>query len=57
MGVDRGFHAWTPAPSAEQQRDRELVSYVDQALEALEGGRAVPVSRTEAYGCSVKYGS
>ncbi len=47
----------SPDGEGESPTDGKLVSYVDQALEALEGGRAVPVSRTEAYGCSVKYGS
>lgn len=47
----------SPDGEGESPSDGKLVRYVDQALEALEGGRAVPVSRTDAYGCSVKYGS
>lgn len=35
----------------------KLVNYVDAALEALAAGKPVQVSETEAYGCSVKYGS
>jgi peroxiredoxin len=34
-----------------------LVSYVDQTLAELGAGKPVSVSRTEAYGCTVKYGS
>ena len=35
----------------------KLVNYVEQALEALGSGAAVPTRETRAYGCSVKYGS
>lgn len=33
----------------------KLVSYVDQAVDALAAGQPVPVRETKAYGCSVKY--
>lgn len=32
-------------------------NYVVEAVEAAKAGRPVPVARTEAYGCSVKYGA
>jgi peroxiredoxin len=35
----------------------KLKNYVDAALEAVAAGREVATPRTEAYGCSVKYGS
>lgn len=35
----------------------KLIKYVDAALEDLASGRPVKISRTRAYGCSVKYGN
>ncbi|MCL4751594.1 MAG: redoxin family protein [Myxococcales bacterium] len=47
----------SPDGEGESPSDGKLVRYVEQALEAVKAGRAVPVAKTEAYGCSVKYGS
>jgi peroxiredoxin len=36
-------------------RKESPLNYVDQALEALVAGKAVPTASTDPYGCSVKY--
>jgi len=41
-----------PAPSGDPRTAR---NYLKEALEALLSGKAVPVSKTRPYGCSVKY--
>jgi peroxiredoxin len=45
------------SPDAEGQSPTsgKLVNYVDQTLRALRTNEPVPVSETEAYGCTVKY--
>jgi peroxiredoxin len=47
------------SPDGEQASPQggKLLNYVDQALEDLKAGRTVETKETEAYGCSVKYGS
>ena len=47
------------APDAEGQSPTsgKLVNYVDAALSDIAAGRPVATPETEAYGCSVKYGS
>ena len=35
----------------------KLINYVDAALSDVDAGRPVATPETEAYGCSVKYGS
>ena len=47
------------SPDAEKKSapDGKLVNYVDAALSDLDAGRPVATPETEAYGCSVKYGS
>jgi peroxiredoxin len=58
-GVLRYAGAIDNSPDAEGKSptgDR-LVNYVDEALSDLAAGRAVRTPTTEAYGCTVKYGS
>jgi hypothetical protein len=45
----------SPDGEGESPTDGKLVSYVEEALSALEAKRPVATAKTEAYGCSVKY--
>jgi len=47
------------SPDAEKKSAEggTLINYVDAAVEAISGGKAVKTSQTKAYGCGVKYGS
>jgi peroxiredoxin len=45
------------APMGEVDGDAPKVSYVEQALADLRGGKPVAPAQTKAYGCSVKYAS
>jgi peroxiredoxin len=47
----------SPDGEGESPTSGQLVNYVEQALDDLRGGTAVRTPRTEAYGCSVKYGA
>jgi peroxiredoxin len=47
----------SPDGEGESPTSGALVNYVTQALGDVRAGRAVQVPSTEAYGCSVKYGS
>jgi hypothetical protein len=44
-------------PSAQVEDVKIARNYVDDVLTALADGKPVSVSRTRAYGCTVKYGS
>jgi peroxiredoxin len=55
--VYRGAIDNSPDGEGESPEDGKLVNYVDAALADLALGRAVAKPETEAYGCSVKYGS
>jgi peroxiredoxin len=47
----------SPDGEGESPTSGQLVNYVEQALDDLRAGRAVRTPRTEAYGCTVKYGA
>jgi peroxiredoxin len=47
----------SPDAEGESPEGGKLVNYVESALDELGAGKPVTVSRTKAYGCSVKYGS
>jgi peroxiredoxin len=53
--VYRGAIDNSPDGEGESPTGGKLVNYVDQALDDLAAKRAVAVSETKAYGCSVKY--
>jgi peroxiredoxin len=55
--VYRGAIDNSPDGEGESPEGGKLVNYVDAALGDLAAGRAVTKPETEAYGCSVKYGS
>jgi peroxiredoxin len=55
--VYRGAIDNSPDGEGESPEGGKLVNYVDAALADLAAGRAVAHPETEAYGCSVKYGS
>jgi len=43
------------APLGKTPEGKELVNYVDKALDELTAGRGVTTKKTQPYGCSVKY--
>ena len=43
------------APLGKIPEDKELVNYVDKALEELTSGKTVSIAKTKPYGCTVKY--
>ena len=47
----------SPDGEGESPKDGKLVNYVEQALSAVAAGKAVEPAETEAYGCTVKYGT
>ena len=47
----------SPDGEGESPTGGQLVNYVEQALDDLRTGKAVRTPRTEAYGCTVKYGA
>lgn len=53
----RGAIDNSPDAEGESPAGGKLINYVDTALTDLEAGRPVATPETEAYGCSVKYGS
>jgi peroxiredoxin len=53
--VYRGAIDNSPDGEGQSPEGGKLVNYVDAALEDLAAGRAVKISDTKAYGCSVKY--
>jgi peroxiredoxin len=53
--VYRGAIDNSPDAEGESPTGGKLVNYVDATMKDLAAGRAVSVSSTEAYGCSVKY--
>lgn len=55
--VYRGAIDNSPDGEGETPKDGKLVNYVDAALAAVAAGTPVSTAETEAYGCSVKYGS
>jgi peroxiredoxin len=55
--VYRGAIDNSPDAEGQSPAGGTLVNYVDQALSELAQGKPVSVPETEAYGCSVKYGS
>lgn len=55
--VYRGAIDNSPDAEGESPTGGKLVNYVDAALSDLTAGRPVATPETEAYGCSVKYGS
>jgi peroxiredoxin len=55
--VYRGAIDNSPDGEGESPEGGKLVNYVDAALADLAAGRPVSKPETEAYGCSVKYGS
>jgi len=55
--VYRGAIDNSPDAEGQSASGGKLVNYVDAALADLEAGRPVATPETEAYGCSVKYGS
>ena len=55
--VYRGAIDNSPDAEGESPTGGKLVNYVDAALADLAAGRPVATPETEAYGCSVKYGS
>jgi peroxiredoxin len=55
--VYRGAIDNSPDAEGESPTGGKLVNYVDAALSDLAAGRPVATPETEAYGCSVKYGS
>lgn len=55
--VYRGAIDNSPDGEGESPTGGKLVNYVDEALTAVAAGKPVANAETEAYGCSVKYGS
>ncbi|MBK9259888.1 MAG: thioredoxin family protein [Polyangiaceae bacterium] len=55
--VYRGAIDNSPDGEGESPTDGKLRNHVESAVEDLLAGRAVQVTDTKAYGCSVKYGS
>jgi peroxiredoxin len=55
--VYRGAIDNSPDGEGESPQGGSLVNYVVAALDDLAGGRPVKTQQTDAYGCSVKYGS
>lgn len=55
--VYRGAIDNSPDGEGESPEGGKLVNYVDAALADVAAGRSVAKPETEAYGCSVKYGS
>jgi peroxiredoxin len=55
--VYRGAIDNSPDGEGESPKSGTLVNHVDVALSELAQGKPVSVADTEAYGCSVKYGS
>ncbi|HET9955165.1 MAG TPA: thioredoxin family protein [Polyangiaceae bacterium] len=55
--VYRGAIDNSPDGEGESPSGGKLVNYVEAALTDLGAGRAVSTPETEAYGCTVKYGS
>jgi peroxiredoxin len=53
--VYRGAIDNSPDGIGESPSDGKLVSYVDETIAAVRGGKPVSVTETKAYGCSVKY--
>jgi peroxiredoxin len=53
--VYRGAIDNSPDGVGESPSDGKLVSYVDETVAAVQGGKPVAVAETKAYGCSVKY--
>ncbi|HCO92406.1 MAG TPA: thioredoxin family protein [Phycisphaerales bacterium] len=43
------------APLGRLPKDKELINYVDEALNELVSGNTVSIAKTKPYGCSVKY--
>ncbi|MBN2594638.1 MAG: redoxin domain-containing protein [Sedimentisphaerales bacterium] len=43
------------APLGKVPENKELVNYVDKALEELTSGKTVSIAKTKSYGCTVKY--
>ena len=43
------------SPLGKASGGKEVINYVDKALEELTTGRRVSMAKTEPYGCSVKY--
>ena len=55
--VYRGAIDNSPDAEGESPSGGKLINYVDAALADLDAGRPVAAPETQAYGCSVKYGS
>jgi hypothetical protein len=55
--VYRGGIDNSPDGEGESPRGGSLVNYAEAALDDLASSRPVHVPESEAYGCSVKYGS
>ena len=55
--VYRGAIDNSPDGEGESPTGGKLINYVDAALSDITAGRPVGTAETEAYGCSVKYGS
>jgi peroxiredoxin len=55
--VYRGAIDNSPDGEGESPKSGSLVNHVDVALSELTQGKPISVAETEAYGCSVKYGS
>ena len=55
--VYRGAIDNSPDAEGESPTGGKLINYVDAALADIAAGRPVATPETEAYGCSVKYGS
>ena len=55
--VYRGAIDNSPDGEGESPTGGRLINYVDAALSDITAGRPVGTAETEAYGCSVKYGS
>lgn len=53
--VYRGAIDNSPDGEADSPSGGKLVKYVEDAIAALNAGKAIEVAETEAYGCSVKY--
>jgi peroxiredoxin len=55
--VYRGAIDNSPDGEADSPAGGKLVRYVEDALAALKSGKSPSISETQAYGCSVKYGT
>jgi hypothetical protein len=55
--VYRGAPDNSPDGEGDSPTSGTLVRHIDVALSELEGKKPISVKETEAYGCSVKYGS